>query len=228
MKSIGEYFPKEGMIGDFGVHFLSLQTNGTVLADTTVTYVFDRNPIAQIKLPIDMVKSVVKPKSTEGAEEIKEPESVEEAEQQLEEKVKEHLAGSCWQVLLDRVNEIKATTSKSNEVMEDIIKQLSEERSEQAEYLERTTKEGSSNLVLQKRGKEALDERYQGDVQAAMELQKKYDELKSDVVQLMMFIYEYEHDGHIRMNVESSNFEIKYCYNKIFDAIKQGRFLREK
>jgi hypothetical protein len=73
-----------------------------------------------------------------------------------------------------------------------------------------------------------LEERYKGDVQAAMELQEKYDELKSEVVQLMMFIYEYEHDGRIRMNVESSNFEVKYCYIHIFDAIKQGRFLREK
>jgi hypothetical protein len=223
MKSIYEYFPKEGFVGDLEVHLCSLKTDGTRLTDTTVTYQFDENPTVQIELPIDMVKSVVKPKSTEGAEEIKEPKSVEEAEQQLEEKT-----GSCWQFLLDRVNELNETISKDNEVMEDIIKQLSEERSEHAEYLEKTMKEGSSNLFLQKRGKEALDERYQGDVRAAMGLQKKYDELKSDVIQLMTFIYEYEHDGRIRMNVESSNFEVKYCYIHIFDAIKQGRFLRKK
>jgi vacuolar-type H+-ATPase subunit I/STV1 len=217
MKSIYEYFPKEGFVGDLEVHLCSLKTDGTRLTDTTVTYQFDENPTVQIELPIDMVKSVVKPKSTEGAE------PVEEAEQQLEEKT-----GSCWQGLLDRINEIKATTSKDNEAMEDVVKQLKEECSKQAEYLEKTTEEGSLKFVLQKRGKEELEERYKGDVQAAMELQEKYDELKSEVVQLMMFIYEYEHDGRIRMNVESSNFEVKYCYIHIFDAIKQGRFLREK
>jgi hypothetical protein len=116
MKSIYEYFPKEGFVGDLEVHLCSLKTDGTRLTDTTVTYQFDENPTVQIELPIDMVKSVVKPKSTEGAE------PVEEAEQQLEEKT-----GSCWQGLLDRINEIKATTSKDNEAMEDVVKQLKEE-----------------------------------------------------------------------------------------------------
>jgi hypothetical protein len=209
MKSIGEYFPKEGFVGDLEVSLVGLQVDSTSLEAATGTYQFDRNHFVRNELPIDMVESVVKPKkveySTEGAEEIKEPESLEEAEQQLEEKVKEHLAGSRWEVLLDRVNEFNETISNDNDVMEDVIKQLSEERSEQAEkehaeYLEKTMKEFHENFIKHNNddetftvNKAAVNEI----LQAKQAIDDYYTRLRDELAMKMYSMVQRGADGYI-------------------------------
>jgi hypothetical protein len=48
MKSIGEYFPKEGFVGDLEVSLVGLQVDSTSLEAATGTYQFDRNHFVRI------------------------------------------------------------------------------------------------------------------------------------------------------------------------------------
>jgi hypothetical protein len=62
------------------------------------------------------------------------------------------------------------------------------------------------------------------DLDVVLKLKDDYCNLQHDVLQLMMFIFDFEQLGTVRRNVLSSDPNITSCYNEIYNAIKEGRY----
>jgi hypothetical protein len=62
------------------------------------------------------------------------------------------------------------------------------------------------------------------DLDVVLKLKEDYCNLQHDVLQLMMFIMDFEQIGVVRRNVLSSDPNITTCYNELYDAIKEGRY----
>ncbi len=78
---------------------------------------------------------------------------------------------------------------------------------------------------MSKRNKSRLTK---ADLGRVLRLQQDYDNLCQDVLQLMMFIMDYEQFGTVRRNIEYSNCFLSLCHEKIDDAIKDGRYDSKK
>jgi hypothetical protein len=74
---------------------------------------------------------------------------------------------------------------------------------------------------MSKRNKSRLTK---ADLGSVLKLQQDYDNLCHDVLQLMMFILDYEQFGTVRRNVKSSDDNVTLCYNEIYNAIQDGRY----
>jgi hypothetical protein len=74
---------------------------------------------------------------------------------------------------------------------------------------------------MSKRNKSRLTK---ADLGSVLRLQQDYDNLCQDVLQLMMFILDYEQLNVVRRNIKSSDGYVTLCYEKIYEAIQSGRY----
>jgi hypothetical protein len=74
---------------------------------------------------------------------------------------------------------------------------------------------------MSKRNKSRLTK---ADLGSVLKLQQDYDNLCQDVLQLMMFILDYEQLNVVRRNIKSSDDYVTLCYEKIYEAIQSGRY----
>jgi histidinol dehydrogenase len=115
--------------------------------------------------------------------------------------------------LLKQQQELLQAQSK---LLQDTLDNL-EKQSE--EGLEEYTKELREQCA--KARKSHLTE---ADLNAALKLQSDYSFLQSDVGDLFLFVHEWDENGKMQTTLASENTYIKWIYDILLKAIKDGRF----
>jgi hypothetical protein len=64
----------------------------------------------------------------------------------------------------------------------------------------------------------------EADLNAALKLQSDYSFLQSDVGDLFLFVHEWDENGKMQTTLASENTYIKWIYDILLKAIKDGRF----